>query len=104
MIHFEVIETIIYWHGKLRTGFISTQSSLKTLHICCAQVFSICDPSRQELAGHLRLLIWGDRVIEAQSSEIGGFAVHIVITFLFVDEYKPGAWHSIHFYCSKYSL
>ena len=29
--------------------------------------FTFCDPARQELTGHLRLLVWGARILQAQS-------------------------------------
>ena len=29
--------------------------------------FTFCNPARQELIGHLRLLVWGARILEAQS-------------------------------------
>ena len=32
--------------------------------------FTFCDPARQELTGHLRLLVWGARILEAQACEV----------------------------------
>ena len=33
--------------------------------------FKFGDPARQELTGHLRLLVWGARILKAQSCECG---------------------------------
>ena len=32
--------------------------------------FQFCDPARQESAGHLRLLVWGERLLWAQSCDL----------------------------------
>ena len=40
--------------------------------------FTLCDPARQELTGHLRLLVWGVRIIEVQSCVV---FVSIIVLF-----------------------
>ena len=52
------------------SGFISAQSFSQQRHTSVVpRSFQFCDPASQELAGHLRLLVWGDRIEEAQFSD-----------------------------------
>ena len=44
---------------------LKVQSTSHTLEML--NYFTFCDPVRQELTGHLRLLVWGARILEAQS-------------------------------------
>ena len=39
--------------------------------------FKFCVPARQELTGHLRLLVWGARILEAQSCDSPGWLVRM---------------------------
>ena len=57
MRHFEEITIFSYIHDESRIGFISTQSSVKNSNLNMLKFSQLCDPARQELAGHLRLLV-----------------------------------------------
>ena len=55
-----------FGNEEFKTGFIMAQGSLSKSQSGMLEYSQVCDPARQKLPGHLRLLVWGPRLLDIQ--------------------------------------